>query len=374
MAEVRLEGVTKRFGDVVAVQDMDLHAADGEFVVLVGPSGCGKTTTLRIVAGLEAPTQGKVYIGDREVTHIHPRERGVAMVFQDYALYPHMSVEENLSFGLRNLKYPKHEIRERVQQTAEMLQIMPLLKRKPRELSGGQRQRVALGRAMTRRPEVFLFDEPLSNLDAKLRVMMRVELAELHARLESTIIYVTHDQVEAMTLGQRIVVMNLGEVQQVGNATELYEHPANVFVAEFIGSPPMNLFAVNVRAESGHYYLSKGSLRIPLPESQAKYCVSHRDSQIVFGIRPEDIHCATSESGTLKRSRFTVRPKVVEMLGSINLVYFELDGVLMRASLNPDIKCRIGEPLQIEFNLSRAHLFDYNTGERVSSPANGSSE
>lgn len=365
MALVRLEGVTKKFGEVLAVKDVNLLIPDGEFVVLVGPSGCGKTTTLRMIAGLEVPTQGKLSIGNRDVTVLHPRERNVAMVFQDYALYPHMTVEENLSFGLKNLKYPEPEIRQRVAQAAEMLQITPLLKRKPRELSGGQRQRVALGRAITRRPEVFLFDEPLSNLDAKLRVSMRVELAELHQRLGTTVVYVTHDQVEAMTLGSRIVVMNHGVIQQVGTALDLYNSPDNLFVAEFLGSPPINLIPVELRTSDGQSWLVNPDFQLPLTPQQSASLTATRANKLILAIRPENIRLVDQSSPSSDQIRIVVRPKVIETLGSFNLIYFDVAGVLWKASLSPEVQAHIGEPLPLALALSRALIFDAETGSRI---------
>lgn len=368
MALVRLEGVSKRFGEVTAVNDVNLLVPEGEFVVLVGPSGCGKTTTLRMVAGLELPTAGKIFIGEREVTNDHPRTRNVAMVFQDYALYPHMTVEENLSFGLRNLKYPKVEIEQRVQQTAALLQITPLLKRKPRQLSGGQRQRVALGRAITRRPEVFLFDEPLSNLDAKLRVLMRVELAELHLRLGTTSIYVTHDQVEAMTLGTRIVVMNHGVIQQVGTAVELYNYPDNLFVAEFLGSPPINLLPISLKREDGRAYFMNRALMLPVADHQAALYDAWDGAGFILGFRPENIRHPDSSAVGPDWVRITVVPRVVETLGSYYLIYFDLAGTLMKASLSPEVRCRVGEPIELEFSLNRALVFDSQSGKRIAPP------
>ncbi|HHW15219.1 MAG TPA: sn-glycerol-3-phosphate ABC transporter ATP-binding protein UgpC, partial [Firmicutes bacterium] len=265
MASVTLKGVSKRFGNVTAVDNVNLEIADREFVVLVGPSGCGKTTTLRMVAGLEEITEGEIYIGERLVNDVAPKDRDIAMVFQNYALYPHMNVYDNMAFALKIRKVRRDEIDRRVRAAAQLLGIENLLDRKPKALSGGQRQRVALGRAIVREPKVFLMDEPLSNLDAKLRVQMRSELSKLHNRLQTTVIYVTHDQTEAMTMGDRIVVMKDGKVQQVGTPLDIYEHPANVFVAGFIGSPAMNFFQVRLDEANGQLFADFGSFRLPLP-------------------------------------------------------------------------------------------------------------
>src|SRR5690242_16016420 len=289
MAQVVIRNANKMYGDVHAVKDVTLQIRDKEFMVFVGPSGCGKTTTLRMVAGLEAITSGDILIGDKIVNDLAPMDRDIAMVFQNYALYPHMSVYDNMAFGLKMRKFTKADISKRVQEAAEILGIQNLLRRKPRQLSGGQRQRVALGRAIVRHPQVFLFDEPLSNLDAKLRVQMRVELKKLHLRLGTTAIYVTHDQVEAMTLGDRVVVMKDGLVQQVGEPLELYNQPANRFVAGFIGSPAMNFAAVTVTESNGSLIAESSGLRIKLPDETAERLRGHVGRQITLGVRPEDL-------------------------------------------------------------------------------------
>src|SRR5262245_42802725 len=292
MAQVVLKDLNKKFDEVHAVKDVNLTIRDKEFMVFVGPSGCGKTTTLRMVAGLEEITAGEIAIGDRVVNDLPPKDRDIAMVFQNYALYPHMTVYDNMAFGLKMRKFPKHEIAKRVREAADILGIQDLLKRKPRQLSGGQRQRVAVGRAIVRHPQVFLFDEPLSNLDAKLRVQMRVELKRLHDRLETTAIYVTHDQVEAMTLGDRVVVMRDGRVQQVGDPMELYNQPANRFVAGFIGSPAMNFASVRIAAENGSLWAESDDLRIKVPARIAQRLGRYVGSGTTLGVRPEDLRIA----------------------------------------------------------------------------------
>jgi len=293
MAQVLMKDLNKKYDEVHAVKDVNLHVRDKEFVVLVGPSGCGKSTTLRMVAGLEEITAGEIAIGDRVVNDLPPKDRDIAMVFQNYALYPHMTVYDNMAFGLKMRKFPKVEIQKRVRDAAEILGIQDLLKRKPRQLSGGQRQRVAVGRAIVRHPQVFLFDEPLSNLDAKLRVQMRVELKRLHDRLETTAIYVTHDQVEAMTLGDRVVVMKDGWIQQVGEPMELYTRPANRFVAGFIGSPAMNFVDVTIQGDSNLTAQGTG-VRLGIPPSLAGRLGPYKGQRVTLGVRPEDVHVATA--------------------------------------------------------------------------------
>src|SRR5512144_145188 len=292
MAQVVLKDLNKKYDEVHAVKDVNLTIRDKEFMVFVGPSGCGKTTTLRMVAGLEEITSGEISIGDRIVNDLPPKDRDIAMVFQNYALYPHMSVYDNMAFGLKMRKFPKTEIAKRVGEAAEILGIHELLKRKPRQLSGGQRQRVAVGRAIVRHPQVFLFDEPLSNLDAKLRVQMRVELKRLHDRLETTAIYVTHDQVEAMTLGDRVVVMKDGWVQQVGEPLELYNQPANKFVAGFIGSPAMNFATVTVTEANGSLYAESSGLKLKVPADRVARLAAYKGQPVTLGIRPEDLTVA----------------------------------------------------------------------------------
>jgi multiple sugar transport system ATP-binding protein len=370
MADVKAESLTKVFGtrnnEVYAVNSLDIDIRDGEFVVFVGPSGSGKTTFLRLVAGLEVATSGHIYIGGQDVTTRHPRARRVAMVFQDYALYPHMSVHENLSFALRNLKYPRQEIEARVQQVATMLQIDLLLQRKPRELSGGQRQRVAVGRAIVRNPEVYLFDEPLSNLDAKLRTQMRVELAQLHHQLQTTTIYVTHDQVEAMTLGERIVLMNDGVIQQVGTAKEIYEEPQTIFVAGFIGAPPMNMLDGELtRNGPGQLCTQFGDRQLALPSEFAASYGEYLDKPVMLGLRPEHISVSAASDPTASGVQVSVRPSVVEMLGEYILAYFEFGDALLTAKLDPEVDCRVNETIELTFNLAKMHLFSPATGRVI---------
>src|SRR3989441_5073831 len=300
MAQVMMKELNKKYDEVHAVKDVNLHIRDKEFVVLVGPPGCGKSTTLRMVAGLEEITAGEIHIGNRVVNDLPPKDRDIAMVFQNYALYPHMTVYDNMAFGLKMRKFPKPEIQKRVQDAAEILGIHELLRRKPRQLSGGQRQRVAVGRAIVRHPRVFLFDEPLSNLDAKLRVQMRVELKRLHDRLQSTVIYVTHDQVEAMTLGDRIVVMKDGSIQQIGEPLEVYSRPRNKFVAGFIGSPAMNFIDASMAEVRGELYAETTGIRVTIPPERSRRLASYKAQQVTLGIRPDDLHAANpGSSGTV---------------------------------------------------------------------------
>ena len=370
MAKIRARNVSKTFrakGTMVeAVKHIDVDIGEGEFAVFVGPSGSGKTTFLRLVAGLELPSSGQIWIGDREVTTVHPRARGIAMVFQDYALYPHMTVRQNMAFALENLKHPRHEIEQRVNQAADMLQIRALLERRPRELSGGQRQRVAVGRAIVRQPAAFLFDEPLSNLDAKLRVQMRVELAELHRRLAATALYVTHDQVEAVTLGERIFVMNDGVIQQVGRGTELYEQPANTFVASFLGSPPMNLFPARLEAESDRLMVVQDELRLPLPAELSRRYQSFAHREVTVGIRPE--HIAALSSLTMTEPGWMptdVHLLITEHLGSEKLVYFTLGTQRLVAKMPEDSPLSAFGAGQLAFNTNRIQLFDRTTNQAL---------
>src|ERR1700693_776344 len=314
MAQVAMRSLNKKFDEVHAVKDVNLDIRDKEFMVLVGPSGCGKTTTLRMVAGLESISSGRVLIDDKVVNDLAPMDRDIAMVFQNYALYPHMSVYDNMAFALKMRKFARAEIAKRVNEAAEILGIHDYLKRKPRQLSGGQRQRVALGRAIVRHPQVFLFDAPLSNLDAKLRVQMRVELKKLHLRLRTTAIYVTHDQVEAMTLGDRVVVMRDGRVQQVGDPLELYNPPANLFVAGFIGSPAMNFATVRIASENGALWALSEGIRLKMPEALAQRLAPCSDKEVTLGIRPEDLTVAGSAD--LDLPCFDAVVEVVEQLGS----------------------------------------------------------
>ncbi|HDN19825.1 sn-glycerol-3-phosphate ABC transporter ATP-binding protein UgpC [Candidatus Bipolaricaulota bacterium] len=359
MAEVILKEVTKRFGNFEAVKRMNLEVKDGEFVVLVGPSGCGKTTTLRMIAGLEEVTEGEIYIGGRLVNDVPPKDRDIAMVFQNYALYPHMDVYNNMAFGLKLRKVPKKEIDRRVREAAEMLGIADKLKAKPRELSGGQRQRVALGRAIVRNPKVFLFDEPLSNLDAKLRVRMRAELAELHQRLKTTSIYVTHDQVEAMTLGHRIAVMKDGVIQQYDNPQTIYDQPANMFVAGFIGSPPMNFLRARLVEEDGKVYVEGSGFKLQVPSAKVTEEVrSYLGKEVIFGIRPEDIMTPENFREPTEGLEFNARVRVREALGDELIVYADCGGQEVVAKLDPHVQVTPGEEMTFIAVMERMHLFD----------------
>ena len=359
MAQVLLKDLNKRFYEVHAVKDVNLHVRDKEFIVLVGPSGCGKSTTLRMVAGLEEITAGEIVIGDRVVNDLPPKDRDIAMVFQNYALYPHMTVYDNMAFGLKMRKFPKAEIAKRVQDAAEILGIQELLKRKPRQLSGGQRQRVAVGRAIVRHPQVFLFDEPLSNLDAKLRVQMRVELKRLHDRLETTAIYVTHDQVEAMTLGDRVVVMKDGWIQQVGEPLELYGKPTNRFVAGFIGSPAMNFVDVTIVDSNGALYAEGPGLRAGVSAARASRLRPYAGQRVTLGIRPEDLHVASRADPALPS--FDAVIDVVEPLGSEILLDVKVGPSIMVARVEPTIRVKVHESLRLAMDPERLHFFDAKT-------------
>jgi len=371
MANLRLVDLTKRFGEVVAVEDMSLEINDGEFMVFVGPSGCGKTTALRMIAGLEEITAGEVWIGERRVNDVAPKDRDIAMVFQNYALYPHMSVFENMAFGLRLRKVPKAVINERVHQAVNMLGLNDLLKRKPKELSGGQRQRVALARAIVRQPKVFLMDEPLSNLDAKLRVHTRAELIRLHRDLGITTVYVTHDQVEAMTMGNRIVVMNKGLVQQVDSPLNLYHYPGNKFVAGFIGSPAMNFFSATLAQKGDDIIVDTGDFQAALPEKYGAQVKDHLGKKVTFGIRPEDIHDRTIAPAALANSSnvATVMVDVTEPLGANVFAYLKTDNFDFIASFDAKTAARPNESLAILFDMDRAHLFDEETEQSLIKPA-----
>ena len=360
MALVSIRNVNKVYdGGVHAVKNVNLEIKDEEFVVFVGPSGCGKTTTLRMVAGLEDITSGEISIDGRVVNDLAPMDRDIAMVFQNYALYPHMSVYDNMAFGLKMRKFEKLEIGQRVRDAADILGIGDLLKRKPRQLSGGQRQRVALGRAIVRHPRVFLFDEPLSNLDAKLRVQMRVELKKLHLRLGTTAIYVTHDQVEAMTLGDRVVVMKDGLVQQVGEPLELYNQPANKFVAGFIGSPAMNFAAVTVTEANGSLIVENPGLRLKLPDETAQRLRGHIGNEVTLGVRPEDLSVAGTAD--LDHPCFDAVIEVVEQLGSEILLDMKVGEDVMVASVEPTVRVKVRDKLRVAIRPSRLHLFDAKT-------------
>ena len=408
MAEVVLENVYKRFGNVTAVADFNLHIQDKEFMVFVGPSGCGKTTTLRMIAGLEEITEGTIRIGDRVVNDVPPKDRDIAMVFQNYALYPHMNVYQNMSFGLRLRRTPKAEIDQRVREAAQMLQIEHLLDRRPRELSGGQRQRVALGRAIVRHPKVFLMDEPLSNLDAKLRVQMRTEISKLHNRIGTTTIYVTHDQTEAMTMADRIVVIKDGVVQQIADPQRMYEYPENIFVAGFIGSPAMNFIRAHVERDDGDYAVVFGRTRIPVSRELAargkqvygRDVGEYLNKEVILGIRPEhmeDASLAEDLGAGSEQSVLEVTPQVLESMGSEKYVYFEIPkeqaahletleemtegagsqeegagevsnetpGDMMVARISAESEAREGGKIRLAIDASKIHLFDPESEEAV---------
>ena len=363
MAQVSLRKVVKEYeGGVQAVKGIDLEIADHEFVVLVGPSGCGKSTTLRMIAGLEEISSGEIAIGGAVVNDIPPRYRDIAMVFQNYALYPHMSVYDNMAFGLLLRKFPKDEIRRRVENAARILDIGNLLDRKPKALSGGQRQRVAMGRAIVRNPKVFLFDEPLSNLDAKLRVQMRTEIKKVHQTVRTTTVYVTHDQVEAMTLADRVVVMNHGVIEQVGAPQELYHHPATRFVAGFIGSPAMNFIPARLENGAGALRMHlPNDIVLPVPAERTKRYSSHAGREVLLGLRPEHL---TEVRATDKPNiaTFQATPEVVEPMGMETLVHFWMQGAEICARLDPAVPAEPGRPLMMAADLNQMHLIDPESG------------
>ena len=367
MADLQLKHIYKRYaGGVTAVSDFTLDIDDKEFIILVGPSGCGKSTTLRMVAGLEEISEGELYIGGRLVNDVAPKDRDIAMVFQNYALYPHMTVFENMAFGLKLRKTPKDEIKKRVTEAAKILDIEHLLDRKPKALSGGQRQRVAMGRAIVRNPKVFLMDEPLSNLDAKLRVQMRIEIAKLHQRLGTTIIYVTHDQTEAMTLGTRIVVMKDGVIQQVDTPQNLYEKPQNLFVAGFMGSPQMNFLDAVVRINGTAVTLEVAGQSIPLPPAKAKKLIDggYNGKTVVMGIRPEDVYDSEMFIETAK-CVFSSTIKVYELLGAEVFLYFDLGEFPMTARVDPRSNARPGDTVRFAFDVEKIHVFDKETEQVI---------
>ena len=360
MAEVVLKNVRKVYDkDVVAVDTASIEIKDKEFVVLVGPSGCGKSTTLRMIAGLEEITDGEIYIDGNLVNDIPPKDRDIAMVFQNYALYPHMTVYQNMAFGLKLRKYPKNEIDERVTEAADILGIEELLERKPKALSGGQRQRVAVGRAIVRKPKVFLFDEPLSNLDAKLRVQMRTEISKLHSRLEATMIYVTHDQMEAMTMGDRIVVMRDGLINQVDSPLTLYNKPVNQFVAGFIGSPSMNFLTGTLTSNNGSMVFDEGNIQLPLPEAYARPLQNHANKEVTFGIRPEDIHDPDSlNSGSADTVVVTAKVEVVEPMGNEVFLYLTTGKSSFVARIDPLHVPVVDQDVKLAVEIDKAHFFD----------------
>ena len=366
MANVILKNIVKRYKSVTAVDDLCIEVQDREFAVLVGPSGCGKTTALRMIAGLETVTSGEIYIGDRLVNDVSPKDRDIAMVFQNYALYPHMNVRNNLGFGLKMRKFPKTEIDQRVQEAADILGIHELLDRKPKQLSGGQRQRVAVGRAIVRKPEVFLFDEPLSNLDAKLRVAMRAEISKLHRRLGATIIYVTHDQVEAMTMASRIFIMQNGALHQSGVPLDVYKQPTNRFVAGFIGSPAMNFITATLVEDQGAYFVSTDHFKVKLPDAFYPGVKAYAGQSVVFGVRPEDMaehHQAMSET---QANTISTRIEVVETLGAETFVHLTCGSHAMVARVAiPDHPLTVGQELKIDLKMANTHLFDIETSQTI---------
>ena len=368
MASLSLRGIYKRYpGGVVAVSDFSMNIKDKEFIIFVGPSGCGKSTTLRMIAGLEDISSGELRIGERLVNEVEPKDRDIAMVFQNYALYPHMTVYENMAFGLKLRKVPKDEIDKMVKEAAKILDLTPLLDRKPKALSGGQRQRVAMGRAIVRNPKVFLMDEPLSNLDAKLRVQMRIEIAKLHQRLGTTIIYVTHDQTEAMTLGTRIVVMKDGVIQQVDTPQNLYDKPQNLFVAGFMGSPQMNFLDAIVEVQGETAYLKVAGHAIPLPPAKSKKLIEggYDGRSVTFGIRPEDVYDSEMYVETSPMSVFESTIKVYELLGAEVYLYFDLEMFPMTARVDSRTTARPGDVIKFAMDVEKIHVFDKETEQVI---------
>ncbi len=366
MAQVSLKDVSKVFpGNITAVNKLNLGIENKEFMILVGPSGCGKSTTLRMVAGLEEATSGDIYIGDKRVNGVPPKDRDIAMVFQNYALYPHMTVEQNMSVGLRLRHIPRQEINQRVNEAAEILGIKRLLNRRPPELSGGERQRVAVGRAIVRKPLVFLFDEPLSNLDAKMRVQMRTEIHKLHIRLQTTIIYVTHDQVEAMTMGDRIAVMREGLIAQLGDPIDVYDHPKNKFVAGFIGSPPMNFMQGRVIKKDGKLYFDEGRIQVKLVEDMYKKMANYADREIIFGIRSENIYDKLFVSQAPPENIVRVNCEVFEPMGSEVYLYLNTGKHTFIARVSAHDRPKVNQEMDMVFDMSKVHFFDKNTEETI---------
>ncbi len=362
MAKVILKNLTKKFEDVIAVNNISDVIEDKQFTVLVGPSGCGKTTTLRMIAGLEEVTEGEIYIGDRLVNGVAPKDRDIAMVFQNYALYPHMNVYDNMAFGLKLRRTPKNEIESRVMEAAKILKIEDLLKRKPKQLSGGQRQRVALGRAIVRKPKVFLMDEPLSNLDAKLRVQMRTEIAKLHKRLDATIVYVTHDQTEAMTMASKIIILKDGLVQQTGQPQDIYDNPRNMFVAGFIGSPAMNFLDATITEN----LTFKGAIFELGITDRIKKIIRDNDligKEVVIGIRPEDLEDSNFVQDTSSDNTITADVEVTEPMGAEIYLYVDIDGVLVTARVNPRSEYKSRDKAKLFVDIDKIHIFDKKTEE-----------
>lgn len=367
MARVKLHNIRKVYENgFVAVHGANFEVRDGEFLVLVGPSGCGKSTMLRMIAGLESITEGKLFIGDNVVNDVPPKDRDIAMVFQNYALYPHMTVFDNMGFGLKLRKFEKDTLKQRVEQAADILGIESILDRKPKQLSGGQRQRVAVGRAIVRKPQVFLFDEPLSNLDAKLRVQMRTEISKLHRQLGTTMIYVTHDQVEAMTMGNRIVVLKDGHVQQIDTPLNLYNHPVNRFVAGFIGSPSMNFMPGTILRDDGLHFRAMGNaFTIELTDELATHLKDYAGKEVILGIRPEDLYVAGSPYITTKVAEAPVLIDVIEPMGNEIVVYASSLDQNIVARVSPQPLPDPGQSLDIALDLTKLHFFDAETGEAI---------
>ena len=357
MANVTFNHVSKHFGKTVAVEDFDLEIKDREFVVLVGPSGCGKSTTLRMLAGLEKITEGTVELDGEVINKVHPKDRDIAMVFQNYALYPHMTVYKNMAFGLQLRRFAKDEIIRRVNEAAEILEIKDLLKRKPRELSGGQRQRVAVGRAIVRKPKVFLFDEPLSNLDAKLRVQMRGEILKLHQRLQSTVIYVTHDQIEAMTMGSKIVIMNDGRMMQVGKPIEVYDNQNNKFVAGFIGSPAMNFLDAELIERDGTLWVSNASFRLPVPDAKVNSLAGHKNEKFLFGIRPEHIYDREFLKEYDPRHVIKANVELIEPVGAFVILQITVGGKTVVAQVDSHTRAALNREIELVVDMEKMHLF-----------------
>lgn len=361
MASVTYNHVWKRYGDVEVLKDVQLEINDKEFLVLVGPSGCGKSTALRCLAGLEEITEGEILIGDRVVNDVSPKDRDIAMVFQSYALYPHMTVFDNMAFGLKLRKMPKADIEKRVNEAAASLGLERLLHRKPRELSGGQRQRVALGRAIVRNPQVFLLDEPLSNLDAKLRVQTRSEISKLHQRLQTTFIYVTHDQVEAMTMADRIAVMYKGIVQQLDTPQNLYNSPKNLFVAGFIGSPSMNFFNAKIRTDGDNVFVDHPAFSVQIPDSRKEVYRSMNGKDVVFGIRPENIHNPEFAPPGIVKAAIQAKVDVTELMGNEIFVYCIAGNTQFVARVDPRSHYTVGQTIDLVFDMTNFHIFDLST-------------
>ena len=365
MASVTFQNVHKKFGDLTIIKNLNIEVQDKEFLVLVGPSGCGKTTALRLLAGLEEITGGEIKIADRVVNDVAPKDRDIAMVFQSYALYPHLSVYDNMAFGLKLRKTPKEDIKRRVGVAADILGIQDLLQRKPRQLSGGQRQRVAVGRAIVREPKVFLFDEPLSNLDAKLRVQMRSEISKLHQRLQTTFIYVTHDQTEAMTMASRIAVINKGDLQQLDTPQNLYDYPNNLFVAGFIGSPAMNFFPAKIVKEGDKFFVDTEDFKVQIPDALTGPYKGMDGKKVVFGIRPENIHDPEFSPSNIHGEKVSSKVDVTELMGNETLLYLVSGKNTYVGRVDPRSQLRVGNQAQFIFDMDKFHIFDAETEQAV---------